>query len=59
MTATTSPRHNHPVVALRLDGAVLRALDQTRLPFDEHELELTSAADVAAAIKRLSIRGRR
>jgi len=57
MTATTRPRHSHPVVALRLDGATLRALDQTQLPFDEHELELTSAADVAAAIRRLSIRG--
>jgi methylthioribose-1-phosphate isomerase len=53
MTATTGQR----VVALRWDQAVLRALDQTELPFNERELELTSAADVAAAIKRLSIRG--
>jgi methylthioribose-1-phosphate isomerase len=57
MTATTRLRHNHPVVALRLDGATLRALDQTRLPFDEHELALSTAADVAEAIKCLSIRG--
>jgi methylthioribose-1-phosphate isomerase len=57
MTATTRLRHNPPVVALRLDGATLRALDQTRLPFDEHELALSTAADVAEAIKRLSIRG--
>src|SRR5689334_5752989 len=56
MTATTRPRRNHPVVALRLDGAALRAPDQTRLPFEELELELSSAADVAEAIKRLSIR---
>ncbi|MGZ4188111.1 MAG: S-methyl-5-thioribose-1-phosphate isomerase, partial [Solirubrobacteraceae bacterium] len=53
MTATTGQR----VVPLRWDQAVLRALDQTELPFNERELELTSAADVAAAIKRLSIRG--
>jgi methylthioribose-1-phosphate isomerase len=53
MTATTGQR----VVALRWDHAVLRALDQTELPLHERELELTSAADVAAAIKRLSIRG--
>ena len=57
MTATTRPRHNHPVVALRLDGAALRALDQTVLPFEERELVLSSAAEVAEAIKRLSIRG--
>jgi methylthioribose-1-phosphate isomerase len=57
MTASTRPRHNHPVVALRLDGAALRALDQTVLPFEERELVLSSAADVADAIKRLSIRG--
>jgi methylthioribose-1-phosphate isomerase len=53
MTATTGQR----VIALRWDHGVLRALDQTELPFNERELELTSAADVAAAIKRLSIRG--
>jgi methylthioribose-1-phosphate isomerase len=57
MTATTRQRRNHPVVALRLEGATLRALDQTRLPFDEHELTLCTAEDVAEAIKRLSIRG--
>jgi methylthioribose-1-phosphate isomerase len=53
MTATTG----QPVVALRWDRAVLRAIDQTALPSSEHELELASAADVAQAIKRLSIRG--
>jgi methylthioribose-1-phosphate isomerase len=45
------------VTALRLDGDTLWALDQTRLPFDEVELPLRSADDVAAAIGRLSIRG--
>ena len=53
MTATTG----QPVVALRSDQGVLYALDQTALPFTERELALHSAADVAEAIKRLSIRG--
>jgi methylthioribose-1-phosphate isomerase len=38
------------------DGA-LWALDQTQLPWHETELELRSAADVVAALRRLSIRG--
>ncbi len=45
------------VVALRFEGQTLRALDQTVLPWREEELELRSAPDVAAAIKRLQIRG--
>ncbi|MBV8219484.1 MAG: S-methyl-5-thioribose-1-phosphate isomerase [Solirubrobacterales bacterium] len=45
------------VVAVRFDGSTLRAIDQTALPWRERELELRSAADVAAAIQRLSIRG--
>ena len=45
------------VVALRFADGALWALDQTRLPWAEVELELRSAADVVAAIKRLSIRG--
>jgi methylthioribose-1-phosphate isomerase len=45
------------LVALRFEGGTLWAIDQTALPFAERELELQSAADVAAAIKRLSIRG--
>ena len=49
----TPPR----VVALRFDGTALRALDQTALPWDERRLELRSAEDVAAAIRRLAIRG--
>jgi methylthioribose-1-phosphate isomerase len=45
------------IVAVRFDGSTLRAIDQTELPWRERELELRSAADVAAAIQRLSIRG--
>jgi methylthioribose-1-phosphate isomerase len=45
------------VVALRFDEAALWAIDQTALPFNERELELRSAAEVSAAIRRLSIRG--
>lgn len=33
------------------------ALDQTRLPWEEHELRLQDAAAVAEAIRRLAIRG--
>jgi methylthioribose-1-phosphate isomerase len=46
-----------PVVALRYAGGVLRAVDQTRLPWQEVQLELRCADDVIAAIRRLSIRG--
>ncbi len=49
-------RVRHPA-ALRFEGGVLIALDQTALPWREVELELRSAADIAAAIRRLSIRG--
>ena len=45
------------LVALRWADGVLYALDQTALPWREDRLELRSAADVAAAIRRLSIRG--
>ena len=45
------------VVALRFDGAALWAIDQTALPWEERQLELRTAADVAAAIRRLAIRG--
>jgi methylthioribose-1-phosphate isomerase len=45
------------IEALRYDGGVLSALDQTRLPWDEVRLALRSADEVAAAIRRLSIRG--
>jgi methylthioribose-1-phosphate isomerase len=43
--------------ALRHGDGVLWALDQTLLPWDECWLELRGADDVAAALKRLSIRG--
>ncbi len=43
--------------ALRYEDGALRVLDQTALPFIERELALTNAAEVAGAIKRLSIRG--
>jgi len=46
-----------PVVALRYDDGALWAVDQTCLPWREIELELRSADDVVAAIRRLSIRG--
>jgi methylthioribose-1-phosphate isomerase len=36
---------------------VLRAIDQTELPWNERKLELRTAAEVADAIKRLAIRG--
>jgi len=55
MTATRPGRA--AVVALRFDGDCLFALDQTLLPWQEVELELRSAADVAGALKRLAIRG--
>ena len=45
------------MVALRFADGALWALDQTLLPWREAELELRSADDVAAAIKRLAIRG--
>jgi methylthioribose-1-phosphate isomerase len=45
------------VVALRFDGTALWAIDQTALPWEERRLELRTAEDVAAAIRRLSIRG--
>ncbi|MDX6659796.1 MAG: methylthioribose-phosphate isomerase [Solirubrobacteraceae bacterium] len=42
---------------LSWDGARLRILDQTLLPFEERVLELRGAADTAEAIRRLSVRG--
>jgi methylthioribose-1-phosphate isomerase len=46
-----------PLQALRHDGDVLWALDQTLLPWHERWLELRDAQAVADALKRLSIRG--
>jgi methylthioribose-1-phosphate isomerase len=42
---------------LSWDGTSLRVLDQTRLPAEEVVLTLTGAADTAAAIRRLAVRG--
>jgi methylthioribose-1-phosphate isomerase len=42
---------------LRFAAGALWAIDQTQLPWRESELELRGADEVAAAIKRLSIRG--
>lgn len=39
------------------EGGRLRALDQTRLPESVEEVELTSVAEVADAIRRLVVRG--
>src|SRR6059058_6221827 len=55
MTATRSTGTR--VEALRFDGEALRALDQTALPWREHHIALRTAAEVAEAIRRLSIRG--
>jgi methylthioribose-1-phosphate isomerase len=45
------------VVALRFDGDALVVLDQTQLPWRERYLRLTSAEEVADAIRRLAVRG--
>jgi methylthioribose-1-phosphate isomerase len=42
---------------LRWDGERLHVLDQTLLPAEEAVIELTGAADTAAAIRRLAVRG--
>jgi methylthioribose-1-phosphate isomerase len=46
-----------PLAALRWDGRRLQILDQTLLPAREEWLELRGAAEAAAAIARLAIRG--
>src|SRR4051812_36949207 len=46
-----------PGAAVRWDGRRLRILDQTLLPGGEHWLELVGAAETAAAIARLAVRG--
>jgi methylthioribose-1-phosphate isomerase len=45
------------VAPLAWDGARLHILDQTLLPSQERMVELAGAADTAAAIRRLSVRG--
>src|SRR5439155_8567663 len=44
-------------LAVRLAGGALVLLDQTALPDDERWLRLTSAEEVADAIRRLAVRG--
>jgi methylthioribose-1-phosphate isomerase len=46
-----------PIAPLRWDGRALAVLDQTALPAREVWLELAGAADTAAAIRRLAVRG--
>jgi methylthioribose-1-phosphate isomerase len=46
-----------PVAAVRFDGEKLCAIDQTALPWRERELRLSDGAEVARAIRKLSIRG--
>src|SRR3954449_2648433 len=43
--------------ALRWDGERLHVLDQTALPFEQRELVLATAGEVADAIRRLAVRG--
>src|SRR5204862_4876491 len=43
--------------AIEWDGAALRALDQTLAPWEDQWGQLRGAADTAAAIRRLAIRG--
>jgi methylthioribose-1-phosphate isomerase len=45
------------LLALRYDDGRLHVLDQTALPDDERWLELRSASEAAAAIRRLAVRG--
>ncbi len=53
---SASPRLDSPP-PLRWDGAALHVIDQTRLPAEEAVITLTGAADTAAAIHRLAVRG--
>lgn len=50
-------RTGQAIRALDWDGSALRVLDQTLLPAQERWIELTSAGDAAAAIRRLAVRG--
>jgi methylthioribose-1-phosphate isomerase len=57
VTAGSRSSAGHGLVALRFEAGRLHVLDQTLLPWRERELALDSAADVAAAIRRLAVRG--
>ena len=52
-----SPEHHDTIRAVVWNDGVLRLLDQRRLPFVEVWLECRNAADVAAAIRDLAVRG--
>src|ERR1700738_2982632 len=47
----------HGLVALRFEAGRPKVLDEPLLPWRERELVLDGAADVAAAIRRLAVRG--
>lgn len=55
MSAPARTRPGPP--AVEWDGRCLRVLDQTALPEAERVVELGGAAEVAAAIRRLAVRG--
>ena len=54
---TAEPAPTEVFVALHYDGDALWAIDQTLLPWQERELQLRSAEQVANAIRRLCVRG--
>lgn len=55
--AEAAPAPGGEIQALRYEHGALYVLDQTVLPFTDRELRLTTAAEVAEAIRRLAIRG--
>ncbi len=50
-------RSTRTVHAVAFEGDVVRILDQTRLPNEEHYIECRTVDEVAAAIRRLAVRG--
>ena len=52
----TTDRHD-TIRAVAFTSAALRLLDQRRLPHEEVHIDCTSAAEVAAAIRDLVVRG--
>ncbi len=56
--APPTPRSDDPSArTLRVDGPVVRTLDQARLPFERIELVLGDAAACAGAISAMQVRG--
>jgi len=53
----TTPASAGSTAALFWDGRLLSILDQTLLPFEERWLELSDGDEVAAALRRLAVRG--